>query len=318
VIYLLTVAAVLVLAGLYWYRRWRVYPAGIKRAISYPLAAVLIAAVLLLISLERMDRSYLIGDNPLLIALVLDLSLSMGTMPDPREHGDVGTRMARIQGVLMPILNALDASGAQAMISITGFTAAPETFLGWDDNLPQTREVVEYVIAPGMLTEPGSDLGAALQGVVPLFDNLPEAYRGEDVNKFMIVVSDGEQTLDKSDMATALADIRAKQVKSVALHVGTADVPEGLPVYDQIGSFLGFQDIGGQIYSVPDTETMMLVAGNDTERGIYVKAEDTNAVGAISNFIGVRVSAAATSSPLYLGSILALWALGFAILLWFV
>ena len=254
----------------------------------------------------------------MLVAFAIDLSLSMGAAPDPRSHGDVGTRMERAQKVLLPIIDALDASDAGVMVSVTGFTAVPETVLGWDNNLPQVREVIEYVIAPGMLTEPGSDLGAALQGIVPQFDNLPEDYQGKDVRKFLIVVSDGEQTIEKGDLTSGLADLRSKGVNIIALHAGLADIPEGIPVYDQTGSFQGFQDIGGQFYTIPDNETMGLVAGTDELTGLYIRSENSNAIRAISDHIGIQISAAAASSPIFTGSVLVLLLLSMGMLLWYV
>lgn len=317
-IYLLFVLATIALPGYYWYLRWRNAPGLLRRSVSVSLMGLLLFAVAVLVYLHRMDRTYMVDDSPILVAMVIDLSLSMGAAPDPRSHGDIGTRMQRAQKVLLPILDALDASDAGVMISVTAFTAVPETVLGWDNNLPQVREVIEYVIAPGMLTEPGSDLGAALQGVVPQFDNLPVAYQDKDIRKYLLVVSDGEQTVEKGDLAAALADLREKNVNMIALHTGLLDIPEGIPVYDVSGSFQGFQDINGQIYTVPDNETMGLVAGNDEARGLYVRAESSNTIRQINEFIGVQISSAAASSPLYTGSVLLLLVLSLAILLWFV
>lgn len=317
-IYLLSVLAVIALPGYYWYLRWSDAPGLLKRSVSIPLMSLLVFALAVLVYLDRMDRTFMVDDSPILVSMVLDLSLSMGAAPDPRSHGDVGTRMQRVQKVLLPILDALDASDAGVMISVTAFTAIPETVLGWDNNLPQVREVIEYVIAPGMLTEPGSDLGAALQGVVPQFENLPAEYLDKKVRKYLLVVSDGEQTLEKGDMAAALADLRAKNVNIIALHTGLTDIPEGIPVYDKSGTFQGFQDINGQIYTIPDNETMALIAGTDGAKGLYVRAESSNAVRQISDFIGVQISSSAASSPLYTASVLLLIVLSLGMLLWFV
>ena len=317
-IYLLCLLAVAALSAWYWYLRWRAAPGTLVRSLSVPLLGLLIIGLGVLVYLERMDRTYVKDDSPILISIVIDLSLSMGASPDPRNHGDTGTRMERAQKVLLPIVDALDAADASVMVSVTGFTAIPETVLGWDNNLPQVREVVEYVIAPGMLTEPGSDLGAALQGVIPQFDNLPESFRDKKVRKYVLVVSDGEQTIEKGDMAAALADLRTRGVNMIALHAGMADIPEGIVVKDQTGAFQGFQDVNGQIYTVPDNETMKLVAGPDPETGLYVKPEQPGTVKQISDFIGIQISAAAASSPMYTGSVLTLFALSIAMLLWYI
>lgn len=310
--------AVAILILLYWTWLWVRSGGGMRRSVSFLLLALTGVALGTIAYIERMDRSYMLDDTPVLITIAADLSLSMGAKPDPREHGEMGMRLERAQQVLLPILTALEASGAPVMISVTGFTAKSEMLMGWDGNLPQIREVIEYSMAPGILTEPGSDLGAALQGVVPLYDNLPAEYQEQETRKYLVVVSDGEQTLERGDLVTALADIRDKGVKTIALQVGLPDVPEGIPVYDQAGTFLGFQDISGQVYTLPDSKVMRLIAGEDPAGGIYVRAEEPGAVEEISDFLGIQMSALATSSPLYQTVVVLLWVLSFAILLWFV
>lgn len=317
-IYILCVLLVIALSGWFWYMRWRAEPGVLGRSMSIPLMVLLVVGIGLLVYLQQMDRTYVKDDSPILVSIVVDLSLSMAAAPDPRSHGDVGTRMQRVQKVLLPIIDALDAADAGVMVSVTGFTAIPETVLGWDDNLPQVREVLEYVVAPGMLTEPGSDLGAALQGVVPQFDNLPQNFLGKEVRKYVLVVSDGEQTIQKGDLAAALSDLRSRGVNLIALHAGLADIPEGIPVNDATGAFQGFQDINGQIYTIPDNETMKLVAGTDPEKGLYVKPEEPGTIKQISDFIGIQISASAAASPLYTGSVLGLFALTIAMLLWYI
>jgi len=314
------ISAVIIVVSLiviYWYRRQLLSP-GITKSLSFSMLVVLLSTLFIIVYVESMDRTYMRDDSPLLVVLAVDLSLSMGAIPDPRMHREIGTRMERAQKILKPLLNAFDASGAKVMMSVSGFTVETEMILGWDDNLPQVREVVDYVIAPGLLTEPGTDLGVALRGVVPLFNNLPKEYQEQESRKFLIVVSDGEQTVEKGDMVTALTALRAMNVNIIALHVGMLDIPEGLPVYSESGDFMGFQDIGGEIYTVPNTETMQLLAGNDTDKGLYVKGESSNAVGMIGDFIGVQMASTTSTNPLYLVAVLALWALSFIIMLWFV
>ena len=312
------VIVVAILIVLYWAGIWLRSGGNVRRSASLLLMLLLVASLGTIAYVERMDRSYMLDDTPVLITIAADLSLSMGAKPDPREHGEMGTRLERAQQVLLPILTALEASGAPVMVSVTGFTAKSEMLMGWDGNLPQIREVIEYSMAPGILTEPGSDLGAAMQGVIPLYENLPGDYQEQETRKYLIVVSDGEQTLERGDLATALADIKAKGVNTIALQVGLTDVPEGLPVYDQAGTFLGFQDISGQVYTLPDAKVMQLLAGEEPGSGIYVRAEAPRAIEEISEFLGIQMSALATSSPLYQAVVLLLWALSFAVLLWFV
>lgn len=316
--YLAGIIIVVILVAAFWFRRWQLGTASLRQSMSIVLMLLLVVTLSGLAYVERMDRNYVEDDVPVLIAIAIDLSLSMGTKPDPRTHGDIGTRLERAQKILLPILSALDASGARVMISVSGFTGGSETILGWDDNLPQIREVLEYVISPGILTQPGSDLGVALQGVIPIFENLPEEFTTEDSRKYLVVVSDGEQTLERGDPATALADLRARGVDILALQMGLQDVSEGLPVYDEAGSFMGFQDIGGQIFSVGSPETMSMIAGDDPNHGIVVSGETGNAIAQVSNFLGVKMSSTTSTSPTYMSSILVLLGLSLVIMLWFI
>ncbi len=312
------VFTVVLLIIVYWARYWMISTGKSSRQVSIVMFLLITVALAVMVYIEQMDRSYMLEDTPVMVAMTTDLSLSMGAAPDPREHGDVGTRLQRAQRILLPIMNALDSSGANVMVGITGFTAKSEMIMGWDGNLPQIREVIEYSLAPGILTQPGSDIGAALQGVVPLFENLPEEYQEQETRKYLIVISDGERTLERGEIETALEDLRTNNIKIISLQVGSLDIPEGIPVYDDAGTFLGFEDIGGQVYTIPNTEIMQLIAGENLDDGIYVRAESINAVEDISQFLGIRMSALSTSGPMYTTVVSILWVLSFAILLWFV
>jgi len=308
--FLFIVATVLIVVVLYWirFRTWE------NHAYSKSQMVVLLLMLIVLVFAHRADRELLRGDVPTLIAIASDVSLSMGTQPDPRRDADTGTRLDRVQGVLSQLIAELDASTIPVMIGVTAFTSKSETILAWDDNLPQVVEAIEYVLTTGLLTEPGSDLGAALEGVVPLFEILPEAYRDHRQNMFLIVVSDGEQTVDEANFPTAMAKLRELGVRIISLHVGMQDVPEGLPVHDEAGNFIGFDEVGGQIYSIPDPEIMNMLAGTDRASGMFAKAEDSDAAEAIIDFIGVPTSNA-TSGPLFLTLVLLMWSLTLAALL---
>jgi hypothetical protein len=312
------VLTVVFLVIAYWARFWLLGEGKCRRQVSIVMFILITVALLVIVYIEQMDRSYMLEDTPVLVAMTTDLSLSMGAAPDPREHGNVGTRLQRAQRILLPIMNALDSSGANVLVGITGFTAKSEMIMGWDGNLPQIREVIEYSLAPGILTQPGSDIGAALQGVLPLFENLPEEYQEQETRKYLIVISDGERTLERGEIETALEDLRTNNVKIISLQVGLMDIPEGIPVFDDSNTFLGFEDVSGQIYTIPNTETMQLIAGDDPDNGIYVRAESMNAIEEISDYLGIRMSALSTSGPLYTTVVSVLWVLSFAILLWFV
>jgi hypothetical protein len=302
--FLLVALAVLVLVTVYWayFQTWS------NRGYSRIQMVVLLLMLATLVFAHRTDRELLRGNVPTLVAIASDVSLSMGTLPDPRTDVGVGTRLQRAQNTLTELLGELDASTLPVMVGITAFTSKSETILAWDDNLPQVTEAVDYVLATGLLTEPGSDLGAALDGAIPLFEILPEAYRHQEQNLFLIVVSDGEQTVDEANIAQALASLRELGVRIVSLHVGLPDTQEGLPVYDDDGNFIGFEEVGGQIYSVPDPEIMSLIAGSDANQGLYAKAEDADSADRIMDFIGVPLSNA-TSGPLYLVIVLIMWGL---------
>lgn len=200
------------------------------------------------------------------------------------------------------------------MLSISGFTATSETILGWNDDIPQVREAVDYVLAPEILTEPGSDQGAALRHAISLFDDVPAEYQEQEHRKFLILLSDGERTVGDTDLLDVLAELRSEGVKVLALQVGMLDTPEGLPEVDEAGLFQGFQEVGGQTYTNADPEMMSLLAGNQSGGGLYVRAENSGAVDQISEFLGMR-TATALGGSLYLGVILALTGLSFLILL---
>ena len=304
--------AVLIIVTLYWLR----FKTWSKRSYSKGQMVVMLLMLAILAFTHRADRQLLQGSVPTLIAIAVDVSLSMGTLPDPRTKSETGTRLERAQSTVTRIISELDASTIPVMIGVTAFTSKSETILAWDDNLPQVQEAIEYVLTTELLTEPGSDLGAALNGVTPLFEILPNTYRDQNQNMFLIVVSDGEQTVEGEDYVAALGDLRALGVRVVSLHVGIQDTPEGLPVYDDSGNFIGFDEVGGQIYSVPDVEIMTLLAGNDPANGIFAKAENPDAAERIMDFIGVPTSNA-TFGPLHLSIVLLMWVLIQAALLRF-
>lgn len=314
--FLTAIAALILITACYWGYRHHA-AAGAYGSVSRPLLAVLICALCVLAYAEYTGRVGMGENPPVLVTLAVDLSLSMGAMPHPSSQGNVGSRMQRARNTLMPVISALAASNSRVMMSVTGFTATSEAIVGWSDDISQVREVVEHVLAPDLLTEPGSDIGAALEGVVPLFDNLPAEFHSEGSRKFLILVSDGERTVQQGELMKALGDLRSRNVNVVALQVGLVETAEGLPVYDDTGQFLGFRRVGGQVYTTPDPDRMSLLAGSDAGSGLYVKAESSDAADRISEFIGVQMSDAA-SNPEYLYSALALTVLGLAILLRFV
>lgn len=303
---LLTVAVLLVvlLLATYWlrYRVWQ------NRALSWTAVIPLPLVLILLLSASRESDSLRGPEGSVLLAVANDVSLSMGTLPDPDLYPDIGTRLERAQNVMLPLFAQIAASARPTMVSITAFTSKSETILAWDDDLALSSEIIRYVLSTGLLTEAGSDIGAALNGVVPLFESLPEAYKDPQQAKFVILVSDGEQTKARGNAAIAIEKLQQQGVRIISLHVGRTDVSEGLPVYDESGGFVGFEDIGGQIFSVPDAELMKVLAGDDEQNGIYVSADEDDAIQTILQYVGVG-SGTETVGPEYLGTAVLIWGL---------
>jgi len=288
----------------YWLRL-RVWKEPSFSPITFPM---LLLMLVLLVVQQRSADDFTGPQGPVLLAIAADVSLSMGTIPDPATNSDIGTRLARAQRVMLPLLTQLSATARSTMISVTAFTSKSETLLAWDDDLSLAREIIEYVLTTGLLTEAGSDVGIALTGVVPLFESLPHAFRDPERAKFLILVSDGEQTMTRAGNVAMLGNLRELGVQVISLHVGLEETPEGLPVYDENDSFMGFEEVDGQIFSVPDAELMRTIAGDDPARGLFVRAESADAVTSIMNFIGVQANGS-TTNTIHFGAIIAVWAL---------
>ena len=301
-----------ILLVLYW-TRTRVW-ADTSRRPHVPM--LLIAMLALLVYTGRSGDGAQGPGAPVLVAFAADVSLSMGAIPEPGMKDDVGTRLERAQQVLLPVLANLSAAARPVLVSITAFTSKSETILAWDDDLSLAREIIEFVLTTGLLTEAGSDLGTALNGVVPHFESLPETYRSSAHPKFLIIISDGEQTASRASSDEALAKLRELGVQIITLHVGLPDVAEGLAVYDENNAFLGFEEVGGQIFSVPDPELMRQIAGTDPAQGLFVRAESSDATTTITDFVGLQDNGP-VNTTLRLWAILLLWAsLLYALLRW--
>lgn len=303
----------LILLVIHWIRI-RVW-ADTSRQLQVPM--LLIAMLVLLVYTGRSGEGAHGPGAPVFVALAVDVSLSMGTIPEPGAIDDVGTRLERAQQVLLPVLASLDAATRPVLVSVTAFTSKSETILAWDDDLSLVRELIEFVLTTGLLTEAGSDVGAALNGVVSHFESLPDRYRDSGHPKFLIVVSDGEQTASGASSDTALVTLRELGVQIITLHVGLTDVPEGLPVYDENNEFLGFEEISGQIFSTPNPELMRLIAGTTSAEGVFVRADSGDAVATITDFIGVQQNGPANTTLRVWAVLLLSASLLYALLRWF-
>lgn len=268
---------------------------------------ILIVMLLLVLFLRQGDEDAAGSNAPILLAISADVSLSMGTLPEPSVLDGVGSRLERAQAVLLPLLSTLGASGRPVMVSISAFTIKAETILAWDDDVSLGQEIVEFVLTTGLLTEAGSDLGVALSGVLPLFESLPEEYADPAYPKYLLVVSDGEQTEGGQMNEASLAKLRELGVSVIALHVGLDGVQEGLPVYDEAGDFIGFEEVSGRIFSAPNPEIMRVISGAGEGRGLFVRAEPGDAVETITDFIGLKAQSPVLDAS-RLGAILLLWA----------
>lgn len=309
IVFAVLITAALLIYG-FRYRTWA-QPA-LDRAVAAVLGVMLVLLMTTASSGDPVERTA----APLFIAIAADVSLSMGARPDPSVGSGVGTRLERAQRVLLPVLAEIGAAPRRAVVSVNAFTAKSETILAWDDDLSHAREIVEYVLSTGLLTEAGSDIGVALTGVLPLFESLPETYRAADHPKFLILISDGEQTISRASAEVAITKLREAGVRTISLHVGLADVREGLPVYDEDGAFIGFEEVGGQTFSKPDADHMRGVAGEDPSTGLFVTAEVAGAARDMLDFIGIGAAEAA-GNRLQVGTILVLWGLiMFALVRW--
>lgn len=277
------------------------------------LVAAILAVLGFLEHLSQPTRAYVPRQAPMAIAMAFDLSLSMLARPDPRTHPEVPTRLDRAKATLLEVLRMLQDRRQASMVSVTVFTTTSEIVLAWDDSLPQVGEVVEHVIAPDLLTRPGTDLGFALVALTRRFQTLPRG-EGAPGRKVAILVSDGEQTVTGLDLQRAVDRLRAQDVDLVALHVGLLDVPEGIPRFDPDGAFLGFRQVGGRFYTVPDPATMTLIPGPDPRRGLYVRAEDPQAATKIVEFLGAAEARPDPGARLQLLAVWGLWGLSLVLL----
>ncbi len=88
-------------------------------------------------------------------------------------------------------------------------------------------------------------------------------------------------------------------------------------MYDDNDEFLGFDEISGQIFSVPNPELMRLIAGTNPAQGLFVLAESGDATTTITDFIGLQNSGPSRTT-LRLWAVLLLWVLLlYALLRWF-
>ena len=146
------------------------------------------------------------------------------------------------------------------------------------------RELLQYGLSPDLFTSSGTSIEVAVETVVNVFSMLPQDLR-EASRKIALIVSDGEDTAAAESLGYALADLSSQPFDVIALQAGSLDTPEGVPRYDQVGEFLGFEMMSGNIYSTPDIKTMNAIPRASPQRGLYVRAEEPDAVEEVLKFV---------------------------------
>ena len=229
--------------------------------------------------------SYTLNDEPVAIAIAFDLSPSMLAIPDPSVDPDSETRFERGRAVLYELFSSLEDSEQNYIVSMIGFTEKSNVILGWESNISQVREILEFVISPDLFTSTGTSIEAAINSLANSFGTLPQNLRDKS-HKIGILVSDGEDTLPYSYLEYAIEKVEASSFDMISLQTGLLGQDEGVPEYGEFGEFLYFQPMSGKLYTVPDVDTMMSFSQIENHRGLYVRAEAPDAVEQILEFIG--------------------------------
>ncbi|MGK0297061.1 MAG: hypothetical protein ACI9XC_000662 [Gammaproteobacteria bacterium] len=234
---------------------------------------------------NRPTYSYTLNENPIAISIAFDLSPSMLAIPDPSMAPGALTRFERGRSILFDLFQDLEDRQENVIVSMIGFTEKAQVILGWESNISQIREMLEFVISPELFTNTGTSIEAAINSLAGSFSTLPENLR-EKSHKIGIMVSDGEDTLPYSYLEYAVEKVEASSFDMIALQTGLLGENEGVPEYGEFGEFLHFQPMSGKLYTVPDVDTMMQISQIDSHRGLYVRAEAADATEKILDFIG--------------------------------
>lgn len=234
-------------------------------------------------SLDRPAYSYSRQNSPIAIAVAFDLSPSMLAIPDPVFDRDIAPRHARAKKVIVELFRALEERQENIVVSLIGFARKAEILMGWDNDAAQVSDILEHGLSPEVFTNSGTSIEAAVGKLIDTFSMLPQDLQ-TNARHIAILVSDGEDTLPSAFLGYALEDLASSSFDVIALQTGLFDSSEGVPRYGQVGEFLGFEAMGGNLYTLPDSETMNLVSGATSQRGLYVRAEDPLAVEKMLQF----------------------------------
>src|SRR5690606_24671335 len=137
------------------------------------------------------------------------------------------------------------------MVSSLGFTRNAGVLAGWSGDAAQIRDVLEHGLVPGLFTRAGTSVEAAVDELLEVFAMLPQR-AGEGSRRVAILVSDGEDTTGRSWLPYTLERLSSSPVELIALQAGALGYDEGVPRYGELGEFLGFERMGGVLYTVPD------------------------------------------------------------------
>lgn len=281
------VLAVILAFVLYWFfstersaHSWNNRP---SRLVS---VLVFLALVLILWTswLERPSYSYNPESNPVAIAIAFDLSPSMLAIPDPSTNKDLTPRYQRGINSLLALLAQLEDRQLDVLVSVVGFTQKAEVIMGWESNISQIREMLQYVISPGLFTSTGTSIESATKALVQSFNTLPQNLK-HDATKIAIIVSDGEDTSTYSYMDYVMEELEANSFDMITLQTGSLDQNEGVPHYGEFGEFVDFEPMSGKLFTVPDVDTMMKLSEIPSHRGLYLRAESSGSTDKMVDFI---------------------------------
>jgi hypothetical protein len=207
----------------------------------------------------------------------------MLAIPDPTFDREIPPRYIRARDVLLVFFRTLEERRENVLVALVGYTKTAEILMGWDDSPSQFQEIIEFGLSPGLHTTTGTSTEAAVGTIIDLFDMLPVDLRDTD-RKLAIIVSDGEDTLPSSFLGYAIEELASETFDVIALQTGLLEANEGVPRFGQVGEFLGFEAMGGDLYTVPDTHAMSAIANATSGRGLHVRAEDPAAADKILQF----------------------------------
>jgi hypothetical protein len=276
----------LVIIVLFYWRSRYVATGGRIIGPSFIVVCLALAMIGLITYTGQMDQYDDLGQSgeaPIALAVVFDTSLSMYAGPDPIRYPQIKTRFDRSKDVILDVLHQLDESRRNTIASIVVFTVRAANALGWNPNMQEVGQIVEGSLTTNLIGRGGTDLGGALARTAEVFDSLPNRLQSS-ASKVLLLVSDGERTVNMVDLDENLEAFRQRGIKVISLQVGLLDEPEGIREYDEFG-FTGFWKGIGEVYTVPDTNTMLEIAGRDDSQGLYVRVEDPQASRRILGFL---------------------------------